>query len=90
MIDSSATITGAASTPLVAKPGRTWVFIQNRSADNIWFNIGGTATVAGAGCIGLIGLGANVRFTAKEIPVYDAISFISSGASSGVTILSDK
>lgn len=90
MIDSSATITGTASTALEAKPGRAWILIQNRSSDNIWIRFGATATVAGAGCIGLIGLGANINFTAQEMAIGDYVSFISSGASSGVTILSDK
>lgn len=90
ILDSSTTLTGTPVTVLPQMIGRRWVLIQNRSSDNIWLRFGDVASVAGNGCIGLIGLGSNVQFLAQEMPLWNSISMISSGASSPVTVLSDQ
>ena len=89
MTDSSANIGTGASTPLAAASGtRSWVMLFNRSANNIWCSWTGTATVAGAGTFGLIGLGSNIVLSRPNLVPQEALSCIASGAGSGLTVLS--
>lgn len=88
MTDSSASVGTGASTVLAAQGNRTWLLLFNRSSNNIWCSFTGTATVAGAGTFGLIGLGSNVIIQAPNPVPKEALSCIASGSSSGLTVLS--
>lgn len=88
--DSSATVGTSASNVLSAGSSvqpRINIHLVNRSTDNIWCSWTGTATVAGAGTFPLLGQGATVIYAAPQLVPQGALSCISSGASSGLTVL---
>jgi len=90
MTDSSATVSTSASTVLAAASGSTPrrnIHIVNRSTDNIWCKWTGTAAAAAAGNFPLLGQGATIIYGPSGQVPQEALSCISSGASSGLTIL---
>lgn len=90
LTDSSATVTGTAANVLSAASGSTPrrnIHIVNRSTDNIWCSWTGTAVAAAAGTFPLLGQGATIIYGPPGLVPQDALSCISSGASSGLTIL---
>ena len=90
MTDASATVETTAAVELAAGSGsqpRRNIHIINRSTNNIWCSWTGTATVAGAGTFPLLGQGASIVYGPPGLVPNEALSCISSGASSGLTIL---
>lgn len=90
LTDSSATVTGTAANVLSAASGSTprrAIHIVNRSSDTIWCSWVGTATVAGTGTFPLLGQGSTIIYGPPGVVPQDALSCISAGTSSPLTVL---